>query len=300
MTTGGAAASTAAAAHVAATAKLGATAWSLVALATLAIGAGGYAAVRFSARGHDTVDVGSAATAPSEAQQREPTPPPLATDRPVLAAATVADAGTSESATCPSQASADAPARACSHKGGSVAMDFRNACTHDVDLFWVDYRCEEVFHARLAPGESFMRVTQDGHVWRVRDHATRAILKEFVPQRAPGLPDVAHDAAPRPVAEVVIGPDAKVQVDDAPPPVCSGAGAPAKLKIKNERADAVSVMWVGLDCKEKYWERIEPHKALEIKGRDTDAWRIRDAKTGGVVFDIAPEAPDRMTYVTVP
>jgi hypothetical protein len=88
--------------------------------------------------------------------------------------------------------------------------------------------------------------------------------------------------------------------EEKAPPVCSGLGVPSKTTIKNARDAQIVIMWVGLDCKEKFWERVEPKKTIVLKGRDGDAWRIRDAKTAQVLVDVLPDAPDTTTYITVP
>jgi hypothetical protein len=186
-----------------------------------------------------------------------------------------------------------------------VPFDLRNTCAGDVDVFWVGYDCQEVFHHRLANGESWQQVTQDAHVWRVRDHASHALVKEVSAQRLPGAPDLTHvgEGPPRVLAEVVVhdvDASAASTTEEKPPSVCSGMGAPSKTTIKNERDAQIVIMWVGLDCKEKYWERVEPKKTIVLKGRDGDAWRIRDAKTAQVLVDILPDAPDTTTYITVP
>lgn len=192
----------------------------------------------------------------------------------------------------------DAPPARCSQTGRPVPISVRNGCAADADVFWVDGKCREIFHARLAPGESFERVTQDAHVWRVRDHATHALLKEFVPQRVPGAPELVRNAPRRALPDVVVraGESAK----DGPPAACSSAGMPTKFALKNERDAQIVVMWIGLDCKEKYWQFVDPKGSIVVEGVDADAWRIRDATTGEVVTDIPPDVPDTTTYVTVP
>jgi hypothetical protein len=252
-------------------AKLGAATWSLVAAAAVAGAVGGYG-------------VGRAVSVPAN-EPRVVAPSPRLDPPPSL------------SSVVAQPASAVAPAT-CSRKGKPVPFSLENECGADVEVFWVDDKCEEVFHKRLAPGESWRQVSQDGHVWRVRDRATHALLKEFAPKRLPGAPELVREATRRVLPEVVVRPNE--QAKDEVPAACSGYGMPTKLTVRNERDEQVVLMWIGHDCEEKYHERIGPKQSLVVNGVDADAWRVRDARTGEVVTDIAPEVPDTLTYVTVP
>ncbi len=304
----GAAGGGALAGGAAAATKGGLVLWSLAAAAVVTAGVVGIALTREPAQPPAPVAAGAssggAASVPAASM-----PDPVA---PRGAAPAVASSHEEATATpvdaCMMHPLSDGPPTSCSKKGKPVPFDLRNTCAGDVDVFWVGYDCQEVFHHRLANGESWKQVTQDAHVWRVRDHATHALVKEFSAQRLPGAPDLTHlsDAPARVLADVVVHDvDASTAsgasaTEEKPPSVCSGMGALSKTTIKNERDAQIVIMWVDLDCKEKYWERVEPKKAIVLKGRDGDAWRIRDAKTGQFLVDILPDAPDTTTYITLP
>jgi hypothetical protein len=275
-------------------AKLGALAWTVAAAAAVLGTAAGYG-------------VGRSASAPTakpvvvEVQPDPPKPsaralpPPPRSERADEAPATPTAAPVNA---CLANAIADAPPTTCSTAGKTVPIRVTNACGADVDVYWVDDKCEEVFHARLAQGESWRRMTFDHHVWRVRDHASHALLKEFTPQRVSGAPELVSKAPARVLPDVVVrGAD---RAKEEAPASCSSEGLPTKFRLKNDRDTQVVLMWIDHECQEKYHARIAPHRSLVINGTDGDAWRIRDAKTGELVSDVVAETPDMTTYVTVP
>ena len=75
------------------------------------------------------------------------------------------------------------PASVCSQESAqAVNLPFRNAFTdRSVRLFWVDYGCNEVAYDVLGPGQARVQRTFLTHPWRVRDAATNALYKEYVP-----------------------------------------------------------------------------------------------------------------------
>jgi hypothetical protein len=281
--------------------KLGVLAWSLVAAAAVAAGAGSFALSRVTTdeprRTSGAAVVADPAVA--SATRGAGVPPVQAPPAGSLRARTDDDA-TPGGEACTLHTLADAPPATCSHVGKIVPFELRNGCAADVDVFWVDYECHEVFHKRMAHGETWFRTTHDAHVWRIRDHATHALLKEYSAQRVPGAPEIKPDSPTRMLPDVVLRASDAAVLSDAPPAVCSGAGFASKFTVKNERDEQVVLMWVGLDCKEAFWQRIEPKHSQVVSGRDADAWRIRDARTGALLVDIAPDAPDTTTYITVP
>jgi hypothetical protein len=295
------AAGAAGAAGAVGSAAAGVARWKLALLATSLAGVaavgGGVALTRAPRERARAASVAPPAPAPVPSSAPRPSPEPA----PGAPAVGAPDAATEAPADqCAARPLPDAPPTTCSRRGKASPFDLRNTCAGDVDVFWVDYDCQEVFHRRLANGDAFQQVTQDSHVWRVRDHATHALIKEYSVPRLPGAPDLGHDLPPRALPDVVLRATDAVIADEPAPPACSGAGAATKFTLKNERDEQVVIMWVGLDCKEKYWERVEPKHARVVGGRDGDAWRIRDARTGGLLLDLTPDAPDRTTYLTVP
>jgi hypothetical protein len=74
------------------------------------------------------------------------------------------------------------PGTACSGPGTqAVTLTFKNQTNNrSIELLWVDQQCTEVTYATLGPGASHVQPTFVGHVWRLRDSATRALYKEYV------------------------------------------------------------------------------------------------------------------------
>jgi hypothetical protein len=74
------------------------------------------------------------------------------------------------------------PSGACSQAAMlPVTLTFRNQTSRSVDLFWADYQCKELSYGTIGPGASHLQQTFVGHVWRLRDTATGALYKEFIP-----------------------------------------------------------------------------------------------------------------------
>ena len=78
------------------------------------------------------------------------------------------------------------PGTVCSGPGTqAVTLTFENQTNNrSIDLLWVDQSCMEVTYASIGPGASHGQPTFVGHVWRMRDTATRALYKEFIPRVA--------------------------------------------------------------------------------------------------------------------
>jgi hypothetical protein len=111
----------------------------------------------------------------------------LSPERPLLDAtpeSSASDAG-NDSARADSGPTDGSVAR-CSVRGGpSVALTFRNALPSTSVIFdWVNFSCDEVEYARVAPGHSFQVSTFGAHVWHVRDLSGN-LLKELLIDSAP-------------------------------------------------------------------------------------------------------------------
>ncbi len=50
-----------------------------------------------------------------------------------------------------------------------------------VDVYWVDYGCNEVFFARIQPGGSWAIGTFQTHPWRIRNVDTGQLMREIPP-----------------------------------------------------------------------------------------------------------------------
>lgn len=86
----------------------------------------------------------------------------------------------------------DAPPRLCSRNGTAVQLSFINNSDRDISVFWVDQFCRELPYRTLAPGESYVQPTFSEHVWRLRDAATNAVLKDFLGVDETGETEVSY------------------------------------------------------------------------------------------------------------
>lgn len=72
----------------------------------------------------------------------------------------------------------------CSKEGSRQAsITFVNNTNRQVDIYWVNYQCEEVKYNTLRPGQSYRQRTYVTHPWRVRDSQTGTIVGEIVTRR---------------------------------------------------------------------------------------------------------------------
>jgi M6 family metalloprotease-like protein/CSLREA domain-containing protein len=68
----------------------------------------------------------------------------------------------------------------CSTGGGSSAsVQFVNNSSVAVNVYWVNFSCQEVLYRTLQPGASYTQGTFVNHPWRVRNVQTGAVMGEF-------------------------------------------------------------------------------------------------------------------------
>lgn len=181
----------------------------------------------------------------------------------------------------------------CSTDGQREDMEVVNTCGGVVDVYWVDFKCRESFVARIAPGESLRQSTYDTHPWRVRDHTTRRLIKEWV---GPKLPEPPKEAVA--LADLVI--EDGMSRDDATPTVCSRPSNPASLTFVNRRTTGVSVLfWVDYACHEQVKHRLDPGESWTSHTYDAHPWRVRD-EAGALLADYVPDGVDQTVYVSLP
>jgi len=300
QTLGGGGAAGAAGVTVAAQAMTTAKVAAALALVAVAAGAGGYALapapskpverasdVTLASRGPFSTPIGAA-----------PVPGPLVAAAKALETAPVA---TDMCTPIPEAA----PAKCSTAGGHTVTLALRSTCTTTtVDIFWVDFKCQEVFSGVLAPGETWNQETWDSHPFRLRDHATHRLVKEFVAPQVAGAPDrEKYLKGPPTELPVVVIREGDAPIAEAPPPECTrGGGRAATLHVRNERKDGGMLALVTVDskCKEspQVW-RVEPGAAFDMPTSEGSAFRIRDA-SGALLADVLPTSLDTTTYLTVP
>lgn len=70
---------------------------------------------------------------------------------------------------------------ACSAKDGkAVGVSFANGCSGFINVYWVDFACQENKYHEIGPGQNKVQSTFAGHIWRLRDQASGQLLREYV------------------------------------------------------------------------------------------------------------------------
>jgi hypothetical protein len=262
--------------------------WTLSAVVVLAAAAGVALAVQRE-RGPTVSAETPAAPTVTAPELSNPTP----TSGPAAHAGASTPAALGRGSLCERTEVPDDVPTVCSVPGRHESMQMVNTCGDAVDVYWVDFKCRESFVAKVAPGETFGQSTYDTHPWRVRDHATRRLIKEWVGPRQPEPP-----ATPVQLPDIVIRDGASAT--DGPPQVCSHPSDKASLRFVNQRTSGVSVVfWVDDDCKEEVYERLEPGATWTSSTFEAHPWRVRD-ETGALLVDFVPEGPDQTVYVALP
>ncbi len=91
--------------------------------------------------------------------------------------------GTDALQNCIDLAIADAgPPSVCSAMAvTTVALQINNHCTEPVDLWWVNYTCDEVYYQTIQPAQSTQQSSWITHPWRLRLADAGAVVKEIPP-----------------------------------------------------------------------------------------------------------------------
>jgi hypothetical protein len=188
---------------------------------------------------------------------------------------------------------------------GGRAMTFavKSNCSQDLlDVFWVDLSGQEKYRGRILPSELYWQDTWEGHVFRLRDHDSHALVKEIVATPIDTAPDRLASWKGPPTEEplVAIGPDQK-PIAEAPPAECAHGGSRAAVwHFENDRKDQViGLVSVDSQCRETGLHLIEPGKKYDVHVSEGHAFRIRDA-FGALLLDVPPSSLDTATYLTVP
>ncbi|MEZ4622885.1 MAG: hypothetical protein R2867_46325 [Caldilineaceae bacterium] len=84
----------------------------------------------------------------------------------------------------PPTATATPNSPTCSTGGGESAyVRFVNMTWRSVDIYWVDYDCNEHFYKRLRAGRYYWQQTYDNHMWRVYDSSGSLSTEVIVTER---------------------------------------------------------------------------------------------------------------------
>ena len=71
----------------------------------------------------------------------------------------------------------------CSENSDSkVSLTISNVCVSEaIEVFWVNFNCNEVSYGSYAPGDSFVTQSFKSHPWRVRNATTQVLLADIPP-----------------------------------------------------------------------------------------------------------------------
>ena len=85
--------------------------------------------------------------------------------------------------TCSDLVLPDLPPTTCSDQAlDLVDLSIENDCVGvAVDVYWVDFICNEIFFARVDPGDSWGIVTFQTYPWRLRNVDTGELMREIPP-----------------------------------------------------------------------------------------------------------------------
>jgi hypothetical protein len=244
---------------------------------------------------------------PAAAPVSEPATPRIASAAAVPRVAPAAAAPAAEVApadVCASAQTVEANKCSTPKAGGSVTFAIKTRCSEAaLDVFWVDESCHEIFRGIIAPGATFWQDSYEGHVFRVRDHATRRLVNELSPTRIEGAQDRdKYWKGTRTELPLVVVHEGDTAIPEAAVPECTrGGGRAAVLHVRNERKTApVALMRVDFDCKETGKpQMIGPGATVDVGTSEGHAFRVRD-EAGALLLDIVPTFLDTSTYLTVP
>jgi hypothetical protein len=196
------------------------------------------------------------------------------------------------------------PSNKCSVDGGhTVTFAVKNDCSSTpLDFFWVDQSCREIYRGMVSPSQLSWQDSWEGHVFRLRDHATHKLVKEFSPTAVGGAPDRTKlwKGAATEIPVVTIGEENK-PIAEAPPAECfHGGGRAATWHFQNDRKnEPLALSWIDANCKEWNTRMIDPGKKYDVHASEGHAFRIRDA-SGAILMDVPPISLDTSTYLSVP
>jgi len=236
----------------------------------------------------------------------EPAPARLASAPPVAhvapAAAPAAEAASAD--VCAAAATVAADKCSTPKQGKSVTFAVKTRCSEAaLDVFWVDDSCREIFRGIVGPGATFWQDSWEGHVFRVRDHATHRLVSELTPTRVAGAQDrEKYWEGKRTELPLVVVHEGDTPIPEAPPAECTrGGGRAAVLHVRNERkTEPIALMRVDFDCKETgKTQMIEPGATADVGCSEGHAFRVRDS-SGALLLDVVPTFLDTSTYLTVP
>jgi len=153
--------------------------------------------------------------------------------------------------------------KTCSTGWSSTAnLKIVNNYNKYVDLYWVDYQCNEVKYVTLNPGVTHLQPSFVTHPWRIRESNSGKLLKQVTLDN-PGTTIIATR-------------------DE-----CSaGWQDQAQVEVYNNSKSTVDIFWKDYNCNEKFYYRVYPGKKKLFNTFATHPWRIKKSNSGVILKDI--------------
>ncbi|MFP6685759.1 MAG: hypothetical protein VB934_13645 [Polyangiaceae bacterium] len=75
-----------------------------------------------------------------------------------------------------------APTLCSENSDSKVSLTISNVCMSEaIEVFWVNFNCNEVSYGSYNPGNSFVIQSYKSHPWRVRNATTQVLLADIPP-----------------------------------------------------------------------------------------------------------------------
>lgn len=131
-----------------------------------------------------------------------------------------------------------------------------------VDLYWVNYQCQEIKYTTLNPGTTVLQQSYVTHPWRLRESVSGKLIKQVTLNNT-GTTVVSTREQ------------------------CSAGGLiQAQLKINNNSADPVDLFWKDYNCNEVFYGKINPGQTKWYNSYASHPWRIRAHNSSLILKDI--------------
>lgn len=131
----------------------------------------------------------------------------------------------------------------CSQNGSGVEMflSVPNFTDEKLDVYWIDYQCNEQLIAVVEPGKVFYQTTYDGHQWVFRNKNGQDV-EQFTASVSTPLVVLGGAYNPEPVTSN-----------------CSNNGTDEqqKLTVINNTQEPLLVFWIAFDCSEELYHGVD-------------------------------------------
>lgn len=155
-----------------------------------------------------------------------------------------------------------------------VQFTFTNTLDIPVEIFWVDYDCNEVSYGVIQGHDRMGMITYETHPWLVRDLDGNFIGEYIITSQYPTL-----------IIDAAAGGTTPSTDTPEPSGTCSGDGsALVTLTFVNQTSGDIEGYWVAFDCTEALYLSIPAGDSATQETYETHVWLFRDS-TGKFVME---------------